>query len=164
MVPIKRDLVRSNDFEQAHDENFSKYDYKTEIMPVNVLNGTKNPVLTSIKQRGNIKANNESVSVTADGTYTLTRTVPSNKKWIIKLFDAQKSGGTFTITNTTAYLYVDNIPVIVSSGTTTLLKEFSNDIELKAGSTISISWAVSGWSVSGIVYSRMIYQEFEEAQ
>lgn len=167
MAGIEKDITNNNDFERVHNDSFPFYEYKTEIMPVNVLNGPKNPVITSNKQRGDLNLKQTSLNITANGTYTVEQIVPINKKWVFKEFNSGKTSGTFTISRIQFFLRnPSGTSIKIDDQAVSELTKFlgEQNLELAQDWEIESIITITGYSATGDVFLKTLYQEFEEVQ
>lgn len=169
MSGIERDITNNNDFERVHNESFPFYEYDTKIIPVNVLNGPKNPLLTSNIQRGILKNSTNTITPVETGDQNSTFVVPKNTKWNLKWVQFQS----LSLIGTVGFLKLQilnpsNVVIIDlfldTSGTARRTDNLgSADITLSEDYSIRMTTNLNAYT-SGKILHNLIYQEFKEAQ
>lgn len=168
MAGIERDITGNNDFERIHNESMPFYSYKTDITPVNILNGPKNPVLTSVKERGELKIQVVNATPSGTGNTDVYFTIPKNKKWTIKTINAVSSGtATGNYVQALLNVGVDQVELDAFSpytfgSTITLLNDTYNNITINEDVTLKLRFNLSAYT-SGTVIAKILYMEFDEA-
>lgn len=111
-------------------------------------------------ERGILKISQSTVTFTGAATFTITETVPVNKKWILK-------GYTFDITGTATLTYSANyeinsigITIYAGSTATSNLSMINNSLILPPGTKFNVNYIVSA-NTNGVGRLRLLYQELD---